>query len=426
MIISNNSIESPLLKVKQMKKIVFLLCAILLVVGNAGAQKKNVSKAKVKIMQESPDTRAAKEAILLALKDSTTSNDAGTWFTAGDVFYAIFSEQQKMQWTQKKSDQNLMAESLKSAFDSYLKADSLDQLPNEKGKIKPKYRNKIIDKFKEFQRGFTDSGSYFYDQKDYKKALSMFSTYIKFKDIPFMKGQGLEKDTLIPLITYYCGLAATQADEPALSVKYFELIKDSMNFNDSKWVYSRLCDDYTTLKDTANLIRMYQLGAVKFPDEPFYVRNMVNYYINENKMADALLWINHAIEQEPTSAILYNVKGRILENDKKIDEAKVCFQKSLELDPKYADAMGNVGRLLYNNAVEELNRVNNIREDKKYRAEKIKLKVLFEAPRPYFEKARELNPNERDYVIALRGIYYNLDMDAKYKEMDSLIKTMAK
>ena len=406
-----------------MKKIVLLLCAILMVVGNAGAQKKNVSKAKIKIMSETPDTKAAKEAILLALKDSTTSNEASTWFTAGDVYYAIYSEQQKMQWTQKKSDQNLMAESLKSAFDSYLKADSLDQLPNEKGKIKPKYRSKIIDKFKEFQRGFTDAGSYFYDQKEYQKALTMFGTYLKFKDIPFMKGEGLEKDTLIPLITYYCGLAATQAKDPATSVKYYELIKDSV---DSKWVYARLCDDYTELKDTANLIRMYQLGAAKFPEEPFYVRNMVNYFINENKMKEALLWINHAIEQEPSSAILYNVKGRILENDQKMDEAKACFQKSLELDPNYADAMGNVGRLLYNYAVEQLTVVNNIRDNNKYRAEKVKMKALFEAPRPYFEKAHELNPNERDYVIALRGIYYNLDMDAKYKEMDQLIKTMAK
>jgi tetratricopeptide (TPR) repeat protein len=403
-----------------MKKIVVLLCVILIGVGNAGAQKKNVAKAKAKILLETPDTNAAKEAILIALKDSTTCNLPLTWFVAGDVFNTIYTEQQKLQWIQKKGDKALMAESLKTAFDYYLKADSLDQKPNAKGKVSPKYRKKITDKLKEFQRGFTDAGSYYYEQKNYKKALTMFDTYLKYRTLPFMKNQGLEKDTLIPLITFYCGLAATQAKEPALSVKYYEQIKDSIA--DSNWVYTRLCDDYAALKDTANLIRMYQLGAAKFPKEPFYVRNMVNYYIMENKMDDALIWINHAIEQEPNSAILWNVKGRILEIDKKIDNAKDCFNKALEFDPNFADALGNLGRISYNFAVEELNRINTINEDKAYRAEKIKLKTLFEESKPYFEKAHALSPNERDYIIALRGIYYNLNMDAKYQEMEKLLK----
>jgi len=404
-----------------MKKILFLLCAVLMVVGNAGAQKKNVSKAKAKILSENPDTNAAKEAILLALKDSTTYNEAGTWFTAGDVFAAIYNEQQKKLWTSKNADQPMMAQSLKTAYDSYLKADSLDQLPDAKGKVKPKYRKRIIDKVKEFQRGFTDAGSYFYEQKDYKNALIMFSTYLGYKDLPILKGEGLEKDTLLPLITYYCGLSATQCQDPARSVVYYEQIKDVV---DPKWVYARLCDDYMALKDTVNLVRMYQLGAVKFPEEPFYVRNMVNFYINENKMAEALRWIDQAIAQEPTSAILWNVKGRIQENDKKIDEARACFMKSIEFDPNFGEALGNIGRLDYNFAVEELNRINNIRNEKSYRAEKVKIKVLFEKARPNFEKAHALNPTERDYIIALRGIYYNLDMDTEFKAMEELLKNL--
>jgi len=404
-----------------MKKIVFLLSAILLVGGSANAQKNNVSKAKAKILSETPDTKAAKEAILLALGDPTTKNLASTWFTAGDVFYTIYNEQQKIQWTQKKGDQDLMAVSLKSALDSYSKADSLDQLPNEKGKIKPKFRKKIIEKVKEFQRGFIDAGSYYYEKKEFMKSLDMFQTYIQYPNLKYMKGQGLEKDTLIPRITYYCGLSATQAKEPAISVKYFEQIKDTI---ESQWVYGRLCSEYLTLKDTANLVRMYKLGAQKFPTEPFYTSNLINYYINENLMGDALVWINQALSRDQKSSILWNVKGRILENTNKLDECKVCYQKALDLDPNYADALGNMGRLYYNKAVEELDRINTIRDDKKYRAEKVILKDLFEQARPFFEKAYSINPNDRDFVIALRGIYYNTGNDEKYKLMDQRIKEM--
>jgi tetratricopeptide (TPR) repeat protein len=406
---------------KTMKKTIFLLSAIILMGGSALAQKKNVSKAKAKILSETPDTKAAKEAILLALKDSTTDKLASTWFLAGDVFNAIYTEQQKKQWTEKKGDQAMMAESVAAAFNYYTVADSLDQLPNAKGKIAPKYHNKVVDKIKALQRGFTEGGSYYYEQKDYKKALNMFGTYVNYQNLPLMKGQGLEKDTLIPLITYYCGLCATQAELPAVAIKYYEQVKDQM---DSKWIYARLCDDYTSLKDTANMIRMFKLGAQKFPSESFYVRSLINYYINQSKMDEALTWINQALALDEKSAILWNVKGRILENSKDIEGSKGCYQKAIDLDPNFADALGNMGRLYYNHAVEELDRINAIKDDKKYRAEKAKLKPMFETPRPYFEKAMAISPEERDYVIALRGIYYNLGMDAKYKEMDQKLKGM--
>ena len=84
-------------------------------------------------MAEQPDIKGAKDAILLAIKDSTTKNDATTWFVAGDVFNAIYTEQQKIEWTQKKGDKALMASAIESAQKYYLIADSLDKLPNDQG-----------------------------------------------------------------------------------------------------------------------------------------------------------------------------------------------------------------------------------------------------------------------------------------------------
>ena len=403
-----------------MKKIIFLLSALLLMGGSSFAQKKNVAKATSKIVADPQDTKGAKEAILLALKDSTTKNDAKTWFVAGDVYNAIYTEQQKIEWTQKKGDKALMANSVESACKAYLTADSLDKLPNAKGKIIPKYHAKVIEKVKALQRGFTEGGSYYYEQKDYKNALRFFDAYINYPNIPQMQGLALEKDTLIPLITYYCGLCATQAEMPAVAVKYYEKVKDNM---DSKWIYARLSDDYSQLKDTVNMIRMFKAGAQKFPQESYYVRSLINYYINQNKMDEALSWINAAIELDPKGAVLWNVKGRILESTN-IEEAKKCYQQSIDLDPNFAEALGNMGRIYYNTAVEDLARINAIRDDKKYKIEKAKLKTSFQTPLPYFEKAYQLNPDERDYVIALRGIYYNLEMDAKYQEMDKKLKSM--
>jgi tetratricopeptide (TPR) repeat protein len=406
-----------------MKKTILLLAVILMIGGNAGAQKKNVSKANTKLLSDTPDLNAAKDAILLALQDSTTNKLANTWFVAGNVFKAIFDDQLKQQLT-KKGDKTVMAEALDRCFIYYSEADSLDQLPDKKGNIKPKFRQKIVEKVKGFQRGFTDVGSFYYDKKDYKNALKMFNRYLEYKSLPYLSGLGYEKDTLIPLITYYCGLSATQAEMPEVAIKYYEAIKDSMSAKDSRWIYSRLSEDYATLKDTANMVRIYQLGAQKFPTEPFYMRSLINYYINEKHMVEALKWVDEDIKQDTISSVLWNIRGRIVENDGKIDEAKACYQKAIDLDPKFADAYGNIGRIYYNYAVGELNRINSIRNDKLYKIEKAKVKVLFEKPRPYFEKANSISPDDRDFLIALRGIYYNLGMDAKYTQMDQRLKEL--
>lgn len=402
-----------------MKKIIFFLAAILLIGGDAIAQKKNVSLAKAKILSETPDTKAAKEAILKALEDPTTKGLANTWFTAGEVFNAISTEQQKLIWTQKKGDRGLMGEAVKQALGYYLVADSLDKLPDAKGKVKPKFGEKIVDRVSAFQRTFTEAGSHFYEGKEYMKAFDMFNQYLNYPNIPFLKDKGLEKDTLRTLITYYCALSATQAGKPEIAVKYYEIVKDSI---DSPWIYARLSEDYANMKDSANMLRMYQLGAAKFPQEQFYTRNLINYYISLNKMSEAMTWIDAAIKSDEKSAVLWNVKGRILENDKKVEEAIKCYEKALELDPELSDAMGNIGRIYYNRAVEELERVNAIKDDRTYIKEKAKMKAIFEKPRPYFEKARTFNPEERDYIIALRGIYYNLQMTKDYDTMDKLLK----
>ena len=57
------------------------------------AQKSNVSKAKNKALMENPDFSGAREAIKLALADSTTKNLADTWYIAGLIGYKENDEQ---------------------------------------------------------------------------------------------------------------------------------------------------------------------------------------------------------------------------------------------------------------------------------------------------------------------------------------------
>ena len=43
---------------------------------------------------------------------------------------------------------------------------------------------------------------------------------------------------------------------------------------------------------------------------------------------------------------------------------------------------------------------------------------MFEKAIPFFQKAHELNPSERSYMIVLRSIYYKLDMTKEYDAIE--------
>jgi len=329
----------------------------------------------------------------------------------------------------------LMGNALKKALECYMKADSLDRLPDNKGRVKPKFSSKIVDRTLSFKLAFPDAGAYYYNKKDYLNAIDMFEQYMRYPSIPYLKGRGLEKDTMINLLKFNSAISATFAKRMDIAAKYFEEVKDSVKSDDDRaMVYANLSAAYESMKDTTNMLRIYQLGARKFPREQYYTNNLINHYIARNSLPDALTWINSSLEQDSKSAALWNLKGRILE--KEMDKSTLtdksdllkgvlaCYEKAIEIDPNFADALGSIGRIYYNKAVEELQKVNEIKDDKKYKAEKTKLKVSFEKARPYFEKALQQSPNDKDYVTALRGIYYNLDNDAKYKEMDELYRQL--
>ena len=158
----------------------------------------------------------------------------------------------------------------------------------------------------------------------------------------------------------------------------------------------------------------------KFPEEKYYMLNLINNYIYSNRSEQAVEYLNLAIQKEPNNAQLYDVMGRVYETGLK-DNAKAeeYFKKAVEMDPENADILANLGRIYYNQGVNKLGEANSITDSQKYQEESAKAKELFEKALPYFEKAHQLKPDDRANMTALRGIYYNLNMGDKFEAIEA-------
>lgn len=400
-----------------MKRI--LLTVALCVAATATfAQKKAVSEAQ-SLAKGNKDFADARALIKGALENEETKDDAKTWFVAGFVEDQQFSAERTKQILGTTPDEPVMYKALKSILPYFEKAYELDQLPDAKGKIKPKHTKDIKSIISANHVYYINGGAYYFDQRDYKEAYDFFEQYLYISDLDMFKGERVaERDSNFMTVQFYAAVAATQLGDSKLAIEALERAKNT-DFRQND-VYQYLCYEYDQAKDSVNFERTLNEGFKKFPEEKYYLLNLINIYIYSNRNDEAINFLNTAIASDPNNAELYTVMGRVYETGlKDYANAETFFQKAADIDPENADIIANLGRVYYNQGVNKQGEANLINDNKLYQEELVKAKDLFKKALPYFEKVHKLKPEESEYMTALRGIYYNLDMGKEFEEMEA-------
>lgn len=404
-----------------MKKLLLLSTTLLVAASYSFGQKANVTKAESLVMQDNPDFKGAREAILPALKEETTKNDAKTYYIAG-----LIGEKEndnlfvKLQMGQK-IDSIKKGQAITESYKYYLIADSLDNLPNEKGKVKPRFSKKIVDAVKEYhnqQHNFYWYGSVAYNNQDYKTAYDAFTTYLAIPSLPMMKNAVFTTDaTANKYIKYYAAYSAVKLEKHQEAIKlYKELKNDTVNTNA---VYQLLATEYMAIKDTANYVATLKEGFEKFKEEPWFIGNIINHYIYTKKMDEASKYLDELIAKSPNVAGYYVAKGDVESRLKNYDEAKAAYKKAIDLEPKSDNAYYGLGILVYNDGYLLDESSQSIKDNNLYNKERSKATEVFKQALPYLQKAYELKSDDSDYKQALRQLYYRLQMMKEYESLNN-------
>lgn len=405
-----------------MKKVILSLFLVLSMTV-VFAQKKNVTKAKNLTLMETPDFKGAREAILPALNDSSTYKLPTTWHVAGMIGYKQNEAYYKEMALGKTVDFVKKGEAIVESMEYFKKAYELDQKQvDKKGKpIKPKLEEDIKTKFKEY---FEEKHNLFYygatlfdEKKDYTGAIKAFEIYLSVPEIPFMKGV-VTIDSTYNQVKYFTALAARNAEMWEKAIQIHEDLKD--DGYETFYVYQLLYDEYVHMNDTVNFLKTLEEGFQKMPEEPWFIQNLINYYLLNNYIKESKQYITKAIEMLPNVAVYHYVKAKIDEAEGKTKEARASYDKTIELDPTYADAYAGIGALI----VEEGQKIVDAaayKSDREFNAAKKQSKEVFKNALTYFKKASELNPQELSHKRNLRMLYYRLEMS---KELEAIEKEL--
>lgn len=407
-----------------MKKFVITGTLCFLVCLSFG-QKKAISAADGNIKGNNPNIAEARLLIKGALSNPETANNAEAWFVAGKIENKQLDKEKEKEILSKTPNYEVMYGALGNFLPYFIKAAELDQLPDAKGKVKPRFLKDIRAITRVNRPYFINAGIYYYDNKDYEKAYNFFKTY---SDIPKLSMYDDEKwniaegDTVELQVRYYTGLAASQISDHKAALEIFNDIKYK-GLNETE-IYKQLAFQYDQLGDSASYEQAIMEGILKFPDEDYFIKNIINICIYSNKANEAIPYLEKAISQNSNNAQLYDVLGQIFEADKKNDEAIINMKKALSIEPENIEYLLHIGRVYFNLGVEKRGE-SDVVSDKDKSKELLNQSLdSFKESMPYFEKIYELDPKNLPAISALLSIYYSLRMP-QYEKIEEIYNNLS-
>jgi len=168
-----------------------------------------------------------------------------------------------------------------------------------------------------------------------------------------------------------------------------------------------MSDIYLKQGKTEEAKKMVADARAKYPNNAELLRSEVNFLLNDQKYTEALELLKSLADKDGSNATIWFVLGATYEKLGNVDEQEKAYKKSLEIDPKYYDALFNLGATYYNRGVEKLKECDKIppREQAKYNDCTAQGDVFFNKAVEHLEKAYQQKNEDKEIISALMEAY---------------------
>ena len=403
-----------------MKKVLFTV-ALLAGAFAASAQVSVVKEAKA--MKKDP--AAAAKVLEAALTNPETANDPNTWQLAGDLQKAIYDEENmKMYLPGGQADMPKMYNAMLKMFDYYLKCDEVELAGVANGTVKKaKLRKKNQETLLKVRPNLANGGVEAFNVNNYEEAQKYFGLFVDVVENPMFADQAavLKADTLNSLYANYATMAAGLRDpkDVASVIKYGTIGKENPSEGWRALMFMAEVYGDKEQGDSIKWLETIKEGAQRFPEQDFFVGNIMDYYLQRGMVDEGLAQIDQLIAANEKPYFLY-VKGVLLYEKKDYAGAQTALDKVIAAGGDLvAEAYAKKGDCYFFPAqkIVEENSALSI-DDPKYNANEAKIKEAYEQAKPFYEKAKELEPdNQQIWGQMLLRIYWTLNK-AEYEALE--------
>ena len=324
---------------------------------------------------------------------------------------------------------NEFFEALYNAFENAQLCDEFDNLPNSKGKVKPRFHANNRDRLFPLRWQLINAGIGSQKNNDNEGALKYFGTYVNTgigQLSPLFAEIDNSGDSNLTNISYWAGYHAFLNGNYDIANLYSDIALNDPELGKEAMLVKLAVAEKTikTHEDSVKYCGQLEQIYKQDPSNELVFATLASYYSSLNMKDKQDVMFEEKLKTDPNNFTVWVNKGEAAENEEKLEEAINCYKKALVSQPENVAVLRQVGICLYNRAATTEERVAG----KSGRAPKAALEQImpvYEEALTYLEKAKSLDPNQKEvkWGYALYRCYYRLygmdDERTKQAELDS-------
>jgi len=376
--------------------------------------KKNIEQAKTYI-KSGKDFDKAEKLMTELLKDSTNHTNIKVYSTWFDAVCKQFDAANEKLYLKQKYDTAAFYALTRHVEEVAYALDSLDALPDKKGRIRPEFRKNNAALLNTLRINIYYGGTWHLRRGDFKSAYTFFDDYANAAYEPLYSDYKYEEnDSLRVPAAYWATFCGFKMQDAECTLKHSKLaLTDTAK---AQFTLQYLCDAYLLQHNDSAYSATLEEGFSKYPEYPYFFPRLADLRNSQKRYADVLSLSEIGISKSPKNTLFHIAKSVALLNLERYEECVEASRQIIELNDSLSEPYFNIATCYLNEALV-------IEQQNEPRKNRLILKTLYQSARPYMEDYRRLAPNDTNrWAPALYRIYLNLNMGKQFDEIDRLMR----
>ncbi len=302
-----------------------------------------------------------------------------------------------------------------NALKAAVECDKYDAMPNEKGKVKLKFRDANKQSIWDARTMLVNAGQRAAQLRQNEDVLKYWGAFLDTEDSPLFTGISRDSQkAYFGQVALFTSEYADMLKNHELANKYIDLAlkDDSVKAEATDMKLRYMQEGLSTRQDSVNCLKQLADFYAQNSNNEVAFNSLASFYSGLGMKTEMSKLISDKLAQAPNYFAAWRAKGLAELNANKYDDAIASFKKAIESRPKDALALTYLGFSLNAKAAG----VNTIDEQKKIYTESL----------GYLQTAKEADPDRRsaNWTYPLYQCYYALygANDSRTKELEGELK----
>lgn len=225
-----------------------------------------------------------------------------------------------------------------------LRCDSLDQLPDEHGRTRPRYTKELGERLRGCRGNLCSGGKYFYKRGEYASAWTYLDLYLRSRHNHLLSGRGVPSDTPDSVaVARMATISAFSAGRPNDALRYVALAEQDTAIRCSLMEIEARA--HGQLGERSERMEVVTRAHALYPAHDYFAMALIHHHDSLAEYSEALDVIHQTLAAGGDGRHYAFLAGRMYELLGQLDSAAVSYREGLDRAPDDAPLLAALGML---------------------------------------------------------------------------------